>query len=346
MATSIRPSPPISGRVSGSPGRRDSVSGKTVLRSGFGIFYGPGQIEDQIQPIESDRIQLTQSGGLYPVDITALRNNFLNNPNNRQYQPRAYSPDYRIPERIYQYSFSIQQELPGKMTLTAAYVGSQGRNLFLRNWSNKIVQVLTNPDPTKSAIVIRQFDIVQPDGTVLKPYAEIDYKTSGGWDSYNALQVGLGRRFNSGVTLNSQYTFGKSFGNTSGSNDALTSGNGNGNDYSYDVGYNNFDVRHSFNLSAVYALPFGARLGRISGSPAPGLGNRHHHQCPQRHSHGYPRAAQRRRLRRRRRALLQQPCRGPHGHHQHHRRRRFAQCPPAGPDPRRESVPAMRTAPC
>ena len=58
--------------------------------------------------------------------------------------------------------------------------------------------------------MIRQFDIVQPDGTVLKPYAEVDYKTSGGWDSYNALQVGLARRFSSGVTLNSQYTYGKS----------------------------------------------------------------------------------------------------------------------------------------
>jgi hypothetical protein len=238
--------------------------GKTVIRGGFGMFYGPGQIEDQIQPIESDRIQLTQSGGFYPVDTNALRNNFLNNPNNRQYQPRAYSPDYKIPERIYQYNFSIQQELPSKMTLTTAYVGSKGRNLFLRNWSNKIVQVLTNPDPTKNAIVIRQFDIVQPDGTVLRPYAEVDYKTSGGWDSYNALQVGLARRFSSGVTLNSQYTFGKSRGNTSGSNDALTSGNGNVNDYSYDVGYNNFDIRHSFNLSAVYALPFGANLTGVS----------------------------------------------------------------------------------
>lgn len=238
--------------------------GKTVVRGGFGIFYGPGQIEDQIQPIESDRIQLTQSGGVYPVDITVLRNNFLNNPNNRQYQPRAYSPDYKIPERIYQYTFSIQQELPGKMTLTTAYVGSRGRNLFLRNWSNKIVQVLTNSDPTKNAVVIRQFDIVQPDGTVLKPYAEIDYKTSGGWDSYNALQAGLGRRFSSGLTLNSQYTFGKSRGNTSGSNDALTSGNGNISDYSYDVGHNNFDIRHSFNLSAVYALPLGANLAGVS----------------------------------------------------------------------------------
>ncbi len=237
-------------------------AGKTVLRTGFGIYYGPGQIEDQIQPIESDRIQLTMSGGSYPVDVQAVRDNFINNPNNRQYQPRAYSPDYKIPERIYQYSFSVQQELPYKMSATVAYVGSQGRNLFLRNWSNRIVQVLTNPDPTKSAIVIRQFDIVQANGTVLKPYAEVDYKTSGGADSYNSLQLSAGRRFTTGLTLNSQYTFGKSYGNTSGSNDALTAGNPF--DFNYDKGYNNTDIRQSFNLSAVYALPFGQKLGPVA----------------------------------------------------------------------------------
>ncbi len=231
---------------------------KTVLRGGFGVYYGPGQTEDQIQPIESDRIQLTQSGGAYPADIAALRANFVSNPNNRQYQPRAYSPDYKVPERIYQYSFSLQQELPYKMNLTAAYVGSQGRNLFLRSWSNKIIGVVTNPEPTKNATVIREFDLVNADGSVLRPYAEIDYKTSGGEDSYNALQIGVGRRFTTGLTLNSQYTFGRSYGNTAGSNDALTSGNPF--DFEYDQGWNNFDVRHSFNLSAVYALPLPKNL--------------------------------------------------------------------------------------
>jgi hypothetical protein len=230
--------------------------GKTAIRAGFGMFYGPGQLEDQVQTIESDRIITTQSqGSAYPINIDTVRSNFISNPNNRSYQPRAYSPDYRIPERIYQYSFSIQQELPYKMSVTAAYVGSQGTNLFLRNWTNKITQVLAN------GTVIRQFDIVQSDGTILRPYAEIDYKTSGGWDTYNAAQLSLARRFSSGLTLNSQYTFAKSYGNTSGSNDALTSGNGNISDYSYDQGYNNFDVRHAYNLSAVYALPFGAKSG-------------------------------------------------------------------------------------
>src|SRR5689334_6305770 len=148
------------------------------------------------------------------------------------------------------------------MVFTAAYVGSQGRNLFLRSVTNQIVSVRQN------GTVIREFDIVNADGSILRPFAEIDFKTSGGEDSYNGLQMQLSRRFSTGLTLNSQYTFAKSYGTTSGSNDALTSGNlarrpeetpagGRTADFSYDKGYNNFDVRHSFNLSALYALPIG-----------------------------------------------------------------------------------------
>ena len=228
--------------------------GRTLIRAGFGINYGPGQVEDQIQPIESDRISTTLAGGSFPVDPVALGVNFLSNPDNRQYQPRAYSSRYRVPERVYQYSVSVQQQLPYGMVWTGAYVGSQGRNLFLRNFTNRIVDVRTNPDPTRNAIVIRQFDIVQGD-TVLRPFAEIDYKESGGTDSYNALQTSVVRRFSTGLTLNSQYTFARSFGNTSGSNEALTAGNPF--NYEYDRGYNAFDVRHSLNFSGLYELPLG-----------------------------------------------------------------------------------------
>jgi hypothetical protein len=252
--------------------------GRTVLRGGFGIYYGPGQTEDQIQPIESDRIASTLGGGVFPVDANVLRNNFINNPNNRQFQPRAYSPDYSIPERVFQYSVSVQQELFYKMVLTAAYVGSQGRNLFLRSVTNQIVEVRTNPNPTGNAIVIREFDIVQG-STILRPFAEIDYKTSGGRDSYNALQLALGRRFSTGLTLNAQYTLSKSYGNTGGSNEALTSGNlarraseapsgARTADYDYDRGWNAFDVRHTFNLSALYSMPIGkgrAYLSNLNG---------------------------------------------------------------------------------
>ena len=176
-----------------------------------------------------------------------------------RYQPRAYANDYKVPERIYQYSVSVQRELPYQMVATVAYVGSQGRNLFLRSVANRIVSVQTNANPASNAIILREFDIVNPDGSILRPYAEVDYKTSGGHDSYNALQTSLVRRFNSGLTLNAQYTFGRSYGNTAGSNEALTAANlaRSIDDFDYDVGYNTFDVRHTYNMSVLYSLPFG-----------------------------------------------------------------------------------------
>mgnify|MGYP003693642757 CR=1 FL=1 len=50
---------------------------------------------------------------------------------------------------------------------------------------------------------VREFSI--PNGNnVLNPFAEVDFKTSGGSDSYNALQTQLTRRLGSGLTMNMQ----------------------------------------------------------------------------------------------------------------------------------------------
>ena len=247
--------------------------GRTVFRAGGGVFVGPGQTEDQIQPIESDRISSTINGSSFPLDQGTLVANFVSSPNNRSYQPRAYANDYSIPERIYQYTASVQQDLGARFVFTGAYVGSQGRNLFLRSVANQITQVITNPNPANAAIVIREFSIPLRDANgnitgVQNPFAEVDYKTSGGRDGYNAMMLQVSRRASNGVSVNVQYTMGKSRGNTAGSNEALTAGNLARNlaDFNYDDGYNNFDVRHTFNLSLLYSIPYGH--GRTFGSNA------------------------------------------------------------------------------
>ena len=230
------------------------MSSSTVLKGGFGMFVGPGQTEDQIQPVESERISTTISGGAYPADPAAIRVNFTDKPTNRSYQPRAYSNDYTLPERHYQYTAAVQQKLGGGMSASVAYVGDQGRNLFLRSIANRTIGVISNG--ASAATQIREFDILNADGTLSKPFAEIDYKTSGGHDSYNALQLGLQGRARA-VTMNAQYTLGYSKGNSGGSNEAITAGNNARAlaDFEYDNGYNNFDVRHNFNLSLLYQVP-------------------------------------------------------------------------------------------
>lgn len=252
------------------------AGGNTVLRGGFGIFYGPGQTEDQIQPIESDRVSSTVTSGsllAFPANIPNIVASFNANPTNRQYQPRAYSNNYKIPETVYQYSFSWQQHLPYNFVSTVGYVGSQGRNLFLRSVANKIlpgqttilnganlptgVGVINRTDAGGRVIgvnTVREFDSLT--GTTQnRPFAEVDYKTSGGDDSYNALQLSLVRSFSTGLTVNTQYTFAKSQGITAGSNEARTSAQLD--NFEADRGRNNFDIRHTFNVSALYELPIG-----------------------------------------------------------------------------------------
>ena len=224
-------------------------NGKTAFRFGAGYYYGPGQGEDLIQPIESDRVSTTATGR-YPIDANAVVSSFNINTATG-IGVRAYSPGYRLPEKILSYTASVQHQLMGAV-LQVAYVGSQGRNLFLRSTANKVVGVTMNAT-TGVGSVVREFG---------PRFGEIDYKTTGGTDNYNSLQTTLNRRFSRGFTLGAQWTYGHSIGNTGGSNEANTATQPL--NFRADRGNNAFDVRHSANVSAMYTLPFGK--GRRYGS--------------------------------------------------------------------------------
>ena len=236
----------------------EAAKNKTVVRIGAGYYYGPGQTEDQLQPEANDRINTSQTTNVrYPFNVAALAANYNINSPTLGYQPRAYAPGYHIPERVLSYTFSVQQELPSNTVFTLAYVGSQGRNLFLRSITNLITNVGQNPT-TGAAIVTRQFG---------GRFAEIDYKTSGGTDHYDAFQVGVNHRYSRGLTLGGQYTWGHGIGNSGGSNEANTAGNPF--NFAADRGNNNFDIRQSLNVDVLYDLPYGRnrRFGASASRP-------------------------------------------------------------------------------
>jgi hypothetical protein len=228
----------------------NSLHNNTVFRIGGGVFYGPGQTEDQIQPEANDRVTRTfTSGKVYPINPqTDVYSTYDINSPTLGYQPRAYTATYKIPERITSYTASVQQQIPGGFQFMLGYVGASGRNLFLRSITNVITGVTTNP-ATGAGTAIRQFG---------GRFAEIDYKTSGGTDQYHGMQVSLQRRFATGLSLGAQYTWAHELGTSSGSNEATTSQAplqtyGAAGEY----GRGTFDIRNSFNLTALMDLPFG-----------------------------------------------------------------------------------------
>ena len=229
---------------------------KTALRAGYGHFYGPGQFEDRIQPIENyierRRVQSTDVPVLaYPVDPSLYRNLL---------SVRGYTHD-RPDEYNVQYGVSIEQELFSALNLSVGYTGSRGRDMFLRGVAN------TFDNATR----------VRPVPSV----GQVDYKTSGcvdalvingnplhgcGRASYDALQIGLTRRFRTGLAGGLQYQYSRNEGTTQGSNEAATASNTF--DFTSEFGRNSTDIPHTFNGSLVYLLPFeGAWTGgwRVGG---------------------------------------------------------------------------------
>jgi hypothetical protein len=213
-----------------------ALKNRTVIRLGGGLFYGPGQYEDLIQPIESDVNRFSLSNQRYPVDIRAIESGPL-----PAQTPRSYDVNgYKHPERNIQFGLSLQQELVGGWVAQAGYVGSLGRQLFQRSITNLIMSV--NP---ATGGVTRQ----NPS------FGEIDYKTSGGRDTYNALQLSLNRRFLQGLTFGIQYSWAHSYGTSQGSNEALTAQNPFC--FQCEKGDGPADIRHYAYVNALYELPIG-----------------------------------------------------------------------------------------
>ena len=68
-----------------------NFNGKTVFRVGAGYYFGPGQTEDQVQPIDSDRATRTLTSNIaWPIIPAQVLGGYNINDPNLGFQPRAY----------------------------------------------------------------------------------------------------------------------------------------------------------------------------------------------------------------------------------------------------------------
>ena len=206
--------------------------GKTVIRSGFGIYHGDGQLDDQNVPIKNEvgaySLSAQSTPGLsYPITP------FLNGPGTI-----SANADYRGRKDMYvsQWGLSVQRALPHDLVGTLSYVGSKGTYELITSYVN-----LINP------------------ATGLRPYpafGQVRWRGNSNSSSYDGLVASLQRSFSHGLLISANYAYTHQI-------DQDAPGGGDSDNpqnpacMSCERASGDFDARHVLNANVIYDLPFG-----------------------------------------------------------------------------------------
>jgi hypothetical protein len=221
-----------------SPGR---FKNNTVIRGGYGIFFGPGQNDDVFAPIDNagSRIALERAqvpALSYPIDP------FLGLAASSGNSPRAVD-EHRVDQYAEHYSVSFQQALPGRFVGQIGYLGNQGHHMLDRAYVN-LIDPATGTRPLPS-------------------FGRVDIKSSGSDTNFNGLQASLQRPFNAGFLMGAQYMWSHAFDEGSlGGGESTAPQNVSCRECEY--GSTNQDIRHTLTVNWVYELPFGPGRQHLS----------------------------------------------------------------------------------
>lgn len=222
-------------------------SDRTVLRSGFGIFYDP--IRENIFGYGA-RVQ-TPFVTVRTVNAPPFPNPFSGRLGPPREDPIEY--DLETPYMM-RYHLTLQRALASNLVARVGYVGSRGVHL-------PRVGDVNTPSPLR----------VEPDGRVYfgtsagarqnAAFERVRYTSLDANSNHNELQVGLTRRLDAGVEFEWNYSFAKSIDDASAYRRSFTNSLAdvppNYYDRTSERALSNFHIAHSTTFRYAWELPFG-----------------------------------------------------------------------------------------
>lgn len=264
------------------------VDPKTVIRTGYGIFYdslgtnwssaiqnGFTATTPMIASYDNGVTYSATMANPFPTGLQAPMGSSLGLATDLGQSLTVYPVDRKLPY-VQRWSFGVQRELPGGFLLDAAYVGNRGTRLSVTHELDYTYRNYLSTSPVRDTAAINYLGQSFPNpfyglasvyGTtisranLLRPYPEfssVQETDPVGYSFYNSLQASVQKRWSRGYTLNLAYTWAKSM-------DAVTFLNNS--DPRPWYGISSFDRSQRAVVSGVWELPIGR--GRRIGATMP-----------------------------------------------------------------------------
>ncbi len=271
-----------------------SINPKTVIRSGYGVYWAPwnyqfvgatnyGQVgysQDTFMQ-QGQFFPTTSLTNPFPGGVTQPRGNSLGALEGVGRQIEFIDQDKKAPY-VQQYSFDLNRELPGNIAVGFEYSGATGRNLGLGGSNDGVLNINQLPVSALALGAALNDQVANPffglpagqgfavtsqtvsRAQLLRPYPQFGNilmrQNTGGRNQYHAAIFKFEKRVSNGWGGRINYTYSRMKDNQFGEGNAYAATNGNAqNAYDLDAEYSLslLDVPHKVVLSPTFQLPFG-----------------------------------------------------------------------------------------